>query len=138
MPRHDGTLKPLLRLKPQLSVKMRKAVKTLLVALLVLLPLVPHASAVDSPSPRHGARMIYDPVNQRVLLFGGAKFDNRYTFYNDMWAFDTASRGWTRVEAPTGPQGRLNHNLAYDTDRHQIILFRGFGGSGRRGDTWAD
>ena len=77
MPRHDGTLKPLLRLKPQLSVKMRKAVKTLLVALLVLLPLVPHASAVDSPSPRHGARMIYDPVTKRILLFGGAKYENR-------------------------------------------------------------
>jgi len=115
---------------------MCKAGRTLLVAFLILLTLVPHASAADSPSPRHGARMIYDPVNQRVLLFGGAKYENMYTFYSDIWAFDTASETWTRIETPTGPQGRLNHNIVYDPDRHQIILFGGFSGSDRIGDTW--
>lgn len=136
MPRHDGTFKTLLRSKSLLSSKMHKSGMIALAALLILMTTIPPAYATESPSPRHGARMIYDPVNQRVLLFGGAKFDNRYTFYNDMWAFDTASRGWARVEAPIGPQGRLNHNMAYDTDRHQIILFGGFGGSDRMGDTW--
>jgi len=137
MPHHEEAVKPLLSLKPQISFNMCKAGKTVLTALLILLALVPHASAAESPSPRHGARMIYDPVNQRVLLFGGAKYDNRYTFYSDMWAFDTASEAWTRVEAPTGPQGRLNHNMVYDPDRHQIILFSGLSVSDRIGDTWA-
>jgi len=136
MRRHDESFKPLLSLKPHLSFNMWKAGKTVFAALMILLAVVPHASATESPSPRHGARMIYDPVNQRVLLFGGAKYENRYTFYSDMWAFDTASGTWARVEAPTGPQGRFNHNMVYDPDRHQIILFGGFSGSDRIGDTW--
>ncbi len=133
---HEESFKPLLFPKSLLNLKMCEAGKAMLAALIVISVMVPQASAAESPSPRHGARMIYDPVNQRVLLFGGAKYDTRYTFYSDMWAFDTASEAWIRVDAPAGPQGRFNHNMVYDPDRHQIILFGGFSGSGRIGDTW--
>ena len=45
----------------------------------------PHGrSSDDWPSPRFGHRMVYDPVNERVLLLGGAVWENRYTFFDDL------------------------------------------------------
>ena len=44
---------------------------------------LPQVNASDGPSSRIGARMIYDPAGQRVLLFGGSHYDNGYTLYND-------------------------------------------------------
>jgi hypothetical protein len=44
--------------------------------------------APERPSPRFGHRMVYDPVNERILLFGGVLWEDRYTFYDDLWSYD--------------------------------------------------
>src|SRR5438552_16460997 len=52
------------------------------------------------PSARSSASMVYDPVGQRVLLFGG--YDGSYQ--NDVWVLTLgASPAWTQL--PT--QGSL-------------------------------
>jgi hypothetical protein len=80
--------------------------------------------------------MVYDPVNERVLLFGGAVWENRYTFFDDLWSYDPSTNVWTEIEYGPGPSGRFNHMMIYDPDRHQLFLFGGFGASDRVGDTW--
>ncbi len=105
--------------------------------LFVLCTATPHGrSSDDRPSPRFGHRMVYDPVNERVLLFGGAVWENRYTFFDDLWSYDPSTDTWTEVECGPGPGGRFNHMMVYVPDRHQIFLFGGFGARDRVGDTW--
>ena len=88
------------------------------------------------PAPRFGHRMVYDPVNERVLLFGGAIYDNGYTYYNDLLSYDYSTSTWTEIECDLRPPGRFNFMMVYDTDRHQLVLFGGFTASDRAGDTW--
>jgi hypothetical protein len=56
-----------------------------------------------------GATMFYDPVNQRVLLFGGAWESNAgYIKYNDFWSYDYTTDTWTEVETSVKPSGWFN------------------------------
>ena len=53
--------------------------------------------------------MFYDPVNQRVLLFGGAWESNAgYIKYNDLWSYDYTTDTWTEVETSVKPSGWFN------------------------------
>ena len=46
--------------------------------LLILLLAASPALANCDAEPRIGARMIYDPVDQRILMYGGADWQNEY------------------------------------------------------------
>jgi len=107
---------------------------TLLMALLP--PVTEGAEAESRPSPRFGHRMVYDPVNERTLLFGGAVYENRYTFFNDLWAYDYASNTWTEIECGPGPSGRFNFMMTYIPETHGLFLFGGFSANDRISDTW--
>jgi hypothetical protein len=108
-----------------------------LLLLVLVLITVPQISATDSPSPRMGSRMIYDPVDQRVLLFGGSMYDNGYTLYNDIWSYRYETNTWTEIETSGGPSGRFNTPLIYDSDTHRIIVFSGFGANERSADMYS-
>ena len=107
---------------------------TLLTALLP--PGTQGAEAGNRPSPRFGHRMVYDPVNERTLLFGGAVYENRYTFFDDLWAYDYASNTWTEIDCGPGPSGRFNFMMTYIPETHRIFLFGGFSANDRVSDTW--
>ncbi|MBN2335476.1 hypothetical protein JXL21_07935 [Candidatus Bathyarchaeota archaeon] len=99
--------------------------------------MLPHVEASDgAPTARFGHRMVYDPVNQRVLLFGGAVWDDGYTFYDDLWSYDPAADMWELIECSPRPPSRFNPMMVYDPDRHQLLLFGGYGAEDRIGDTW--
>ena len=73
--------------------------RILLVALFLLISCygLPHVEASESiPPARFGHRMVYDPVNERVLLFGGAVWENRYTFFDDLWSYDPSTNAGPR------------------------------------------
>lgn len=48
---------------------------------------------IVSPSPRSGHGMVYDPVNQKVILFGGG--NENHIFMNDTWVYDYLTNTWT-------------------------------------------
>lgn len=84
-----------------------------------------------APGPRVGAAMVNDTTDGLVVLFGG--FDGM-TAQNDTWVFDGTT--WTRVVA-TGPPARSGHAMAWDADRHKVVLFGGINENGQVfGDTW--
>jgi N-acetylneuraminic acid mutarotase len=76
----------------------------------------------------------YDPVAQRLILFGG--FDGPATYVNgeqvnddpaaDTWAYDPAANSWTELK-PTGtqPSARYSAVMAYDPSTERLILFGG-------------
>ena len=117
---------------------MRKG-RVLLVTLVLLSSwhVFPQVDASENiPPGRFGHRMIYDPVNERVLLFGGGVWDDRYTFFDELWSYDYATNSWEELDCSPGPPGRFNHMMVYDPDRHQLFLFGGWSARDRIGDTW--
>lgn len=80
--------------------------------------------------------MIYDPVGQQIKLYGGAVWDDQYTFYDEIWSYDTGTNTWSEIETVNMPPLRFNSMVTYIPSRHQMFLFGGFANTGRMDDTW--
>jgi N-acetylneuraminic acid mutarotase len=89
----------------------------------------------DAPSIRSGCSLVYDPVQSKVVLFGGADAD---TYLNDTWVYDYTANTWTSV-TPTGdtPPVRADHRMTYDPTSATVVLFGGWDGTAYYNDTWA-
>ncbi len=88
------------------------------------------------PSGRFGHSAIYDPVRDRMVVFGGAEGG---VFRNDVWAMTlSGSPAWSAL-APLGspPPGRLGHSAIYDPGRDQMLVFGGTDDLTYRNDVWA-
>lgn len=87
-----------------------------------------------APEPRRDGEAIYDPIGKRIILFGGSTDEGLKT---DTWAFDLASRNWSKLET-TGapPSGRFGFDAIYDPAGHQMVIYNGQG-AGFFNDTWA-
>jgi hypothetical protein len=86
------------------------------------------------------ATAIYDPVRDRVVVFGG-QVNGFYstTFSNDVWALSLADPPtWTKL-SPSGalPAPRSDHSAIYDPVRDRMVIFGGQGDSGDFNDVWA-
>lgn len=86
---------------------------------------------VDSPSPRFDHRMVYDPVGQRVVLFGG----NVGGVSDETWAWDGSE--WTQINTPTTPPPRADHGLVWVPGQSRIVMYGGEAPADRHGDLWA-
>ncbi|MCB9899043.1 MAG: hypothetical protein H6825_13640 [Planctomycetes bacterium] len=101
---------------------------------------LPHVEAQvpdwDAPAltgalpPRSAAATAYDPVSERVVLFGGY---NATSYKADTFVFD--GTGWARVQTPVAPSGRAGASMAFDEVTQKLVLFGGFDGS-YKSDTW--
>ncbi|MEY4374836.1 MAG: hypothetical protein RL760_1003, partial [Candidatus Eisenbacteria bacterium] len=71
----------------------------------------------------HGA--IYDPVRDRMVVFGG--YDGVIGHLNDVWELSLAVvPAWTRLTpAGTPPSGRVGHSVSYDSVRDRMLVFGG-------------
>ena len=105
------------------------------VALLILT--VPAAMAA-APSARTGARAVYDPLVESVVMFGGqAQLDNataRAYELPETWEFDGTR--WIRRFTDAAPPGRASHVMVYDSNRDQIVMFGGLANGELLNDTW--
>jgi len=94
------------------------------------------APAGDTPTTRWGSTGIYDPVDDRMIVFGGVQLA---TGFNDVWALSLGGAPvWTPL-APTGtlPGGRWTHAAAYDPLRGRLLVFGGYNGTTYLNDVWA-
>jgi hypothetical protein len=93
------------------------------------------------PSPRTGATAVYDPVGQRMIVFGGqGPQDAGFARLNDLWALSLAPGGpavWTEL-APAGPlpPARSNHAAALDPVSATMVIQGGDSGGKVLSDTW--
>ena len=88
------------------------------------------------PSGRRNQAAIYDPVRDRMIVFGGVGS----TYKNDVWALSlTGTPTWTQI-TPSGtpPVGRRSHTATYDPIRDRMVVFGGFEGTAPnyRNDVW--
>ena len=106
-------------------------------AVLILLAVAGCHTKPTTPSARYGAKMIFDPVAKRGILFGG-RTDRLFglKYFDDLWAFDPQSQHWEEIETELRPAGRISPGMVYDPANHQIIVFGGGTKEDRAGDTW--
>ncbi len=89
-----------------------------------------HAPALALAPPARGDFAIaYDPVGQRIVLFGGA--NGAAAVFGDTWVWDGQ---WTPLAGLGGPGPRRAAALAFDPANGRLLLY---GGSATSTDTWS-
>jgi hypothetical protein len=75
-----------------------------------------------SPAVRYFQDMVYDPVNNRVVMFGGVAG----SAFRDTWLYDVANDRWTEIFPAQRPSARYYHGMVYDHEDHSTILYGGY------------
>ncbi len=100
-------------------------------------------STAVGPPPRTFAGLVYDPAENRLILFGGSKvlFGKETTIrnlLNDMWEFKEGQ--WEQLFPEHYPSARAEMSMAYDEEHNRIVLFGGYNIRDdeyiKLGDTW--
>lgn len=77
-----------------------------------------------APPPREGPAMAWDPLRQRIALFGGRTGATAADQLDDYWEFDGTN--WQRVLTPTVPPGLgVPPQLVHDPTRGVMVLHGG-------------
>src|SRR3989344_4258636 len=94
--------------------------------------------AGGSPEGRYGSSLLWDPINNRALLFGGLTFFSAYV--NDLWSYNPATNGWTQLianGAGGSPPGRSRHGVAWDQINNRLLVFGGYQSGNGLNDLWS-
>jgi hypothetical protein len=76
------------------------------------------------PPQRANSRLVYDPVNKTVVLFGGDQLDQLVC---DTWHFDVVKHTWSQANCGMSPQPRGGHALLWLPKAKKILLIGGYG-----------
>jgi Galactose oxidase, central domain len=96
------------------------------------LELIPNGAA-GSPPARSGHSTVYDPVNNRLIVFGGCGGDC-LPVLNDVWVLTNANglggtAVWTELQVTGGPAARTNAAVAYDSTKNELFVISGQDGT---------
>ena len=82
--------------------------------------------SIPNPPARNDGAMIYDPVSNCMILFGGwlGMILGRG---DDTWIFNCTTDEWTEVSPEVSPSPRSSANMVYDSTNNIVILFGGYG-----------
>lgn len=94
-----------------------------------------------NPAPRASAAMVWDSIDNEVLLYGGLGANN--TFLNDLWAYSPDANTWTMLSCSnspatsntSAPAPRSGAGVAWNGN--EMLLLGGRNSSGPLGDFWA-
>ena len=76
----------------------------------------------NATGPRSQHTAIYDPVRQRMVVYGGG------FYWNDVWALSLTTLEWTQLFPQGRPvAGRIGHGAVYDPARDAMVIFGGPG-----------
>jgi len=86
-----------------------------------------------SPSGRFLPGFVYDPINDRIMMFGGGNDDD---VYDDTWILDYTTGDWIELVLDSSPVHRSSTVMVYNSADEVIILFGGHNGTEWDSDTW--
>ncbi|HMN39978.1 MAG TPA: kelch repeat-containing protein [Phycisphaerales bacterium] len=91
---------------------------------------------IAGPPAREFHAMAFDPVRNRVVLYGGvvAGFPS-----GDLWEFDPVTNTWASVPQGPGPSPgpRYGHAMAFDASSGRVMLVGGTDNTTYFNDAWA-
>ncbi|MFX1511548.1 MAG: Kelch repeat-containing protein [Promethearchaeota archaeon] len=88
----------------------------------------------ETSPPRHvDPAMIFDPINNRAIIFGG--FAGVGSYLDETWGYYYANNTWVKLNPSSKPPARYGHGFVYDSHSQKGILFGGRAQS-RYDDTW--
>ncbi len=87
-----------------------------------------------APTGRGDHRLVYDPVRQRIVLYGGSTSGTRPTWFNDTWEWDGST--WSKRNPARTPPACADHAMTYDAARNRIVLFGSGGFWNPSNDLW--
>jgi hypothetical protein len=95
-------------------------------------------STALAPDPRFGHSAVYDPIGDRLLIFGGIGGDDEDSTFGDTWQLALGGQPtWSRLSLPRSPSPRCFASAVYDSRRQRIVLFGGRDENGQPlHDTW--
>lgn len=82
---------------------------------------------------RYDASMVYDPVRQQVVMFGGTRADNVKLNETLVWN----GTDWALLTPATSPSPRSDHQMVWDPVGQRVLLFGGNDGANWLEDLWA-
>jgi len=85
------------------------------------------------PSSRAYFSVCFSSETKRVYLFGGT---NGIEYFNDLWYYDVENDSWVYVLVGSSPSARKGHQIAFNPKNKKILLFGGYGETGRFSDLW--
>jgi hypothetical protein len=101
---------------------------------------VPELPTGTLPGVRTRHSAAYDPVSNRLIVFGG--YNCQSTFYNDVWVLSNANAlsatpAWTQL-SPRGtpPSARQSSSAIYNSTTNTLTIYGGDAGSAPFGDIW--
>lgn len=91
-----------------------------------------------APDDRLNAQMVFDSVNNIVVLYGGAP-SGQNSLFNDTWIYRGASNSWEKATSRDSPPVRYASAMAFSPLHNQAILFGGYNNLQGKffSDTWA-
>jgi len=90
-------------------------------------------SSTVSPPGRYWGSLVYDSIEDRLILFGG----HGAVDFDDTWVYSVVDGVWEQVELSVRPSKRSSIGVVYDPDSHVVVLFGGFSDDRQSlGDTW--
>lgn len=90
------------------------------------------AGGKNNPTGRGEQAGVWDPCNDRIILFGGndqqpeqcANFGPK-NYLGDTWAFSEEFENWYRVQTENAPDPRGRASSVFDPIRKRVIMFGG-------------
>jgi hypothetical protein len=95
-------------------------------------------TSASSPGNRVYAAVAYDTKRQRAILFGGKsywKIGGQEEYESSTWEWD--GQDWHEVTPLVSPPGRVNHEMIYDEERGEVLMYSGQNQNGILTDLWA-
>lgn len=87
----------------------------------------------SAPSARMNAALVWDSVDQQLLLYGGMDTSNHY--FGDLWSYSPATRSWTLLKCNgNGPGARTTAAI---WDGHEMLVLDGENKYGLLSDFWS-
>lgn len=88
-----------------------------------------------SPSVRAAEALVYDPVRQKIIIFGGAVLvGTQKVATNETWEWN--GNTWIQMTAATPPAPRFEAAYAYNVAINRFVVFGGYDYTNQFGDTW--
>ncbi|MEP7029196.1 MAG: kelch repeat-containing protein [Candidatus Eisenbacteria bacterium] len=97
---------------------------------------LPLGPAGIPPTPREAMAGAFDPLRDRLLVFGGW---NGGAPLSELWSLSLGGTPTWTMLTPLGspPQARYAHSMVYDSVRDRMLVFGGFDGFSDFNNVWA-